>query len=142
MCSSDLERLEPIRSRPSYSADEKRHILERLTAAEGLEKFLHTRFPGQKRFSLEGGETLISALDHLLQRAGAAGVQELVIGIAHRGRLNSLVNTLGKMPKDLFSEFEGHHADDVIAGDVKYHLGATCGRPWPVARATATSDVQ
>ena len=62
------ERLEPIRSRPSYSADEKRHILERLTAAEGLEKFLHTRFPGQKRFSLEGGETLISALDHLLQR--------------------------------------------------------------------------
>ena len=117
------ERLEPVRSRPSYSADVKRHILERLTAAEGLERFLHTRYVGQKRFSLEGGETLIPVLDNLLQRAGAAGVQELVLGMAHRGRLNVLVNTLGKMPKDLFAEFEGKHDDSILAGDVKYHQG-------------------
>jgi len=117
------ERLEPIRSKPSYSADTQRHFLERLTAAEGLERFLHTRYVGQKRFSLEGGETLIPVLDDLLQRAGEAGVQELVIGMAHRGRLNVLVNTLGKMPKDLFSEFEGKHADALLAGDVKYHQG-------------------
>jgi len=117
------ERLEPIRSKPSYSADYRRHILERLTAAEGLERFLHTRYVGQKRFSLEGGETLIPMLDNLLQRAGEAGVQELVIGMAHRGRLNVLVNTLGKMPKDLFAEFEGKHHDSVLAGDVKYHQG-------------------
>jgi 2-oxoglutarate dehydrogenase E1 component len=117
------ERLEPVRSRPSYSADTKRHILERLTAAESLERFLHTRYVGQKRFSLEGGETLIPMLDNLLQRAGEAGVQELVIGMAHRGRLNVLVNTLGKMPKDLFAEFEGKHEDSVLAGDVKYHQG-------------------
>ena len=117
------ERLEPIRSKPSYSADTKRHLLERLTAAEGLERFLHTRYVGQKRFSLEGGETLIPVLDNLLQRAGEAGVQELVIGMAHRGRLNVLVNTLGKMPKDLFAEFEGKHSDSILAGDVKYHQG-------------------
>ena len=117
------ERLEPIRSKPSYSADTQRHFLERLTAAEGLERFLHTRYVGQKRFSLEGGETLIPVLDNLLQRAGEAGVQELVLGMAHRGRLNVLVNTLGKMPKDLFSEFEGKHADALLAGDVKYHQG-------------------
>jgi len=117
------ERLEPIRSKPSYSSDVKRHILERLTAAEGLERFLHTRYVGQKRFSLEGGDTLIPMLDHLLQRAGEAGVRELVIGMAHRGRLNVLVNTLGKMPKDLFSEFEGKHDDALLSGDVKYHQG-------------------
>src|SRR5262245_59648812 len=117
------ERLEPIRSKPSFSPDYKKHILERLTAGEGLERYLHTRYVGQKRFSLEGGETLIPVLDNLLQRAGAAGVQELVIGMAHRGRLNVLVNTLGKVPKDLFSEFEGKHADDLMAGDVKYHQG-------------------
>jgi 2-oxoglutarate dehydrogenase E1 component len=117
------ERLEPIRSKPSYSADYKRHILERLSAAEGLERYLHTRYVGQKRFSLEGGEMLIPMLDNLLQRAGEAGVQELVIGMAHRGRLNVLVNTLGKMPKDLFTEFEGKHDDALLAGDVKYHQG-------------------
>jgi len=117
------ERLEPVRSKPSFAPDYKKHILERLTAAEGLERYLHTRYVGQKRFSLEGGDTLIPVLDNLLQRAGAAGVQELVVGMAHRGRLNVLVNTLGKMPKDLFSEFEGKHADDLMAGDVKYHQG-------------------
>jgi 2-oxoglutarate dehydrogenase E1 component len=117
------ERIEPIRSKPSFAPDYKRHILERLTAAEGLERYLHTRYVGQKRFSLEGGETLIPMLDNLLQRAGEAGVQELVLGMAHRGRLNVLVNTLGKMPKDLFSEFEGKHEDALLAGDVKYHQG-------------------
>ena len=101
------ERLEPVRSKPSFSPDYKKHILERLTAAEGLERYLHTRYVGQKRFSLEGGDTLIPMLDNLLQRAGEAGVQELVIGMAHRGRLNVLVNILGKMPKDLFSRIRG-----------------------------------
>ena len=117
------ERLEPVRSKPSFSPDYKKHILERLTAAEGLERYLHTRYVGQKRFSLEGGDTLIAVLDNLLQRAGEAGVQELVLGMAHRGRLNVLVNTLGKMPKDLFGEFEGKHDDALASGDVKYHQG-------------------
>ncbi len=117
------EHLEPVRAKPSYSPDYKRHILERLTAAEGLERYLHTRYVGQKRFSLEGGDLLIPMLDNLLQRAGEGGVQELVIGMAHRGRLNVLVNTLGKMPKDLFTEFEGKHDDALLAGDVKYHQG-------------------
>jgi 2-oxoglutarate dehydrogenase E1 component len=117
------ERIEPVRSKPSFSTDYKKHLLERLTAAEGLERYLHTRYVGQKRFSLEGGDTLIPVLDNLLQRAGEAGVQELVLGMAHRGRLNVLVNTLGKMPKDLFGEFEGKHDDALQAGDVKYHQG-------------------
>ena len=117
------ERLETVRSRPSFDASYKKHILERITAAETLERYLHTRYVGQTRFSLEGGDSLIPLLDNLLQRAGAAGVQELVIGMAHRGRLNVLVNTLGKMPKDLFSEFEGKHDTSTLAGDVKYHDG-------------------
>jgi len=116
-------RLEPIRSRPSYDASRKRQILERLTAAETLERYLHTKYVGQKRFSGEGGDTLTPMLDHLIQIAGAAGVQETVIGMAHRGRLNVLVNTFGKMPADLFSEFEGKHAQELSAGDVKYHQG-------------------
>ncbi|PWT75756.1 MAG: 2-oxoglutarate dehydrogenase E1 component [Proteobacteria bacterium] len=116
-------RFESVRSTPSYAVDFKRHLLERVTAAETLEKYLHTRYVGQKRFSLEGGDSLIPLLDHLLQRAGAQGIQETVIGMAHRGRLNVLVNTMGKMPKDLFSEFEGKHSDELQAGDVKYHLG-------------------
>jgi 2-oxoglutarate dehydrogenase E1 component len=117
------QRLESVRAQPSYSPDFKRFILERLTAAETLERYLHTRYVGQKRFSLEGGDTLIPLLDHLLQVAGEKGVQESVIGMAHRGRLNVLVNTMGKMPKDLFSEFEGKHAEHWPAGDVKYHMG-------------------
>ncbi len=116
-------RLEPIRSRPSYDAARKRQILERLTAAETLERYLHTKYVGQKRFSGEGGDTLTPMLDHLIQIAGTAGVQETVIGMAHRGRLNVLVNTFGKMPADLFSEFEGKHAQELSAGDVKYHQG-------------------
>src|SRR5689334_8170016 len=117
------ERLEPIRSRPTYSAEERRHILERLTAPETLERYLHTKYVGQKRFSGEGGDSMIPMLDLLIQRAGAAGVQELVLGMAHRGRLNVLVNTLGKMPSDLFSEFEGKVPQALPAGDVKYHQG-------------------
>ena len=117
------QRLEPIRGKPTYSAEQQRHILERLTAAETLERYLHTKYVGQKRFSGEGGLTMIPMLDHLIQRAGALGVQETVIGMAHRGRLNVLVNTLGKMPADLFSEFEGKQAQELSAGDVKYHQG-------------------
>ncbi|NIC40106.1 2-oxoglutarate dehydrogenase E1 component [Aquabacterium sp. A08] len=117
------EKLEAIRSKPNFTADKKKHILERLTAAEGLERFLHTKYVGQKRFSLEGGESFIAAMDELIQQAGAQGVQEIVIGMAHRGRLNVLVNTLGKMPKDLFAEFDHTAPEDLPAGDVKYHQG-------------------
>jgi len=117
------ERLESIRSKPSYNAEKKKHILERLTAAEGLERYLHTKYVGQKRFSLEGGESFIACMDELVQSGGAKGVQEIVIGMAHRGRLNVLVNTLGKMPKDLFAEFEHKAPEDLAAGDVKYHQG-------------------
>src|SRR6478609_4306017 len=109
------ERLEPIRSRPNYSADERKHILERLTAAETLERYLHTKYVGQKRFSGEGGDSLIPMLDLLVQKAGTQGVGEIVLGMAHRGRLNVLVNTLGKMPADLFSEFEGKSEQDLPA---------------------------
>ena len=116
-------RLEPLRSRPSYTPEFRRHILERLSAAETLERYLGTKYVGQKRFSAEGSDTMIPMLDHLIQKAGAVGVQEMVIGMAHRGRLNVLVNTLGKMPKDLFAEFEGKHESDLPAGDVKYHQG-------------------
>ncbi len=117
------EKLETIRSKPSFNAEKKKHILDRLTAAEGLERFLHTKYVGQKRFSLEGGESFIAAMDELIQQAGAQGVQEIVIGMAHRGRLNVLVNTLGKMPKDLFAEFDHTAPEELPAGDVKYHQG-------------------
>ncbi len=117
------ERLEAIRSKPSFTPEKKKHILDRLTAAEGLERYLHTKYVGQKRFSLEGGESFIASMDELVQTAGAEGVQEIVIGMAHRGRLNVLVNTLGKMPKDLFAEFEHKAPEDLPAGDVKYHQG-------------------
>ncbi len=117
------QRLEPIRSKPTYSAEQRKHVLERLTAAETLERYLNTKYVGQKRFSGEGGDTLIPMLDKLIERAGAAGIGETVIGMAHRGRLNVLVNTLGKMPSDLFSEFEGKHEQELSAGDVKYHQG-------------------
>ena len=124
------------RSAPSRTSrrEQKKHILDRLTAAEGLERYLHTKYVGQKRFSLEGGESFIASMDELVQRAGAQGVQEIVIGMAHRGRLNVLVNTLGKMPKDLFSEFDHTAPEDLPSGDVKYHQGfssdvTTPGRP-------------
>ncbi|HRB29149.1 MAG: 2-oxoglutarate dehydrogenase E1 component [Nitrosomonas sp.] len=116
-------RLEGQRSNPNYSNEYKRHILERLVAAEGLERYLHSRYVGQKRFSGEGNESLIPLLDGLIQRAGASGVQQIVMGMAHRARLNVLVNTLGKMPADLFREFEGTQPSDLPSGDVKYHQG-------------------
>ncbi len=116
-------KLEPQRATPNYSPEQKKRILERLTAAETLERYLHTKYVGQKRFSLEGGESAIVAMDELVRSAGEYGIHELVIGMAHRGRLNVLVNTLGKSPQDLFSEFEGKHADELSAGDVKYHNG-------------------
>src|SRR5450759_2404563 len=87
------QKLESIRSQPTFSAEQKKRILDRLTAAEGLERFLHTKFVGQKRFSLEGGESFIASMDELIQSAGTKGVQEIVIGMAHRGRLNVLVNS-------------------------------------------------
>ncbi len=117
------QRLESVRGRPAFSAEVKGHLLERLTAAEGLEKYLGTKYPGTKRFGLEGGESLIPLLDEIIQRCGSYGTKEIVIGMAHRGRLNVLVNTLGKNPRDLFDEFEGKQAQGLSSGDVKYHQG-------------------
>jgi 2-oxoglutarate dehydrogenase E1 component len=117
------ERIEPVRGMPQLAREQQLRLMQKLTEAEHLERYLHTRYVGQKRFSLEGGESLIPSIDELIQRAGAAGVQEIVIGMAHRGRLNVLVNVLGKMPADLFEEFEGKHAHELPSGDVKYHNG-------------------
>jgi 2-oxoglutarate dehydrogenase E1 component len=117
------ERIEPLRATPKLTADQQRRLLQKLTEAETLERYLHTKYVGQKRFSLEGGESLILAIDELIQRGGSLGVQEIVLGMAHRGRLNVLVNVLGKMPRDLFLEFEGKHAPAMTMGDVKYHNG-------------------
>ena len=117
-------RLESTRTNPNFSNEYKIQLLERLTAAEGLEQYLHTRYSGQKRFSLEGAETLITALDEIIQRGGEQGLEEVVIGMAHRGRLDVLVNVLGKSPKELFEEFEGKHEwKRGVTGDVKYHSG-------------------
>ena len=106
-------------------AEDRTRLLEKLGAAEGLEKYLHSRYVGQKRFSLEGGESLIPLFDTLIRHSGSQGIREMVIGMAHRGRLNVLVNILGKSPRDLFAEFEGkiQHDDPARSGDVKYHLG-------------------
>ena len=117
------QKLESARTNPRLNAQEKKRVLEQLTAAEGLERFLHTKYVGQKRFSLEGGESFIVAMDELIRQASRHGVQEVVIGMAHRGRLNVLVNTLGKMPAMLFAEFEHTAPEDLPAGDVKYHQG-------------------
>lgn len=117
------ERMESVQGHPDYAPDIKRKILSQLTAAEGLEKYLGTKYVGQKRFSLEGAESLIPLLDELVRRAGGQGVKELVIGMAHRGRLNVLINILGKAPNELFQEFEGKFSDEIRSGDVKYHLG-------------------
>ena len=125
------EKLESCRSKAILTADQKVHILGRLTAAEGLERFLHTKYVGQKRFSLEGGESFIACMDELITRAGEKGVQEIVIGMAHRGRLNVLVNTLGKMPKNLFAEFDHTAPEDLPSGDVKYHQGFSSDVPTP-----------
>jgi 2-oxoglutarate dehydrogenase E1 component len=118
-------RFEQLRLQEAFSPETRRLLLERLSAAEGLERYLHNKYVGQKRFSLEGAESLIPILDELIQRAGAHGVREIVIGMAHRGRLNVLINILGKSPRDLFLEFEGRYDFDALggSGDVKYHLG-------------------
>ncbi len=118
-------RLEARVNAPRLDKERKRHILSQLTATEGIERYLHTRYVGQKRFSLEGADSLIPALDELVQRTPHHKIEEMVIGMAHRGRLNVLVNILGKSPKELFGEFEGHYEmeAEARAGDVKYHLG-------------------
>ncbi len=117
------QKLESVRCQPQYRLEDKQRILERLSAAEGLERFLHTKYVGQKRFSLEGGESFIACMDALVQHGGHAGIQEMVIGMAHRGRLNVLVNVLGKSPADLFAEFDHTAPEDLPSGDVKYHQG-------------------
>lgn len=117
------QRLETARGKANLNEIEKINILQQLTDAEGLERYLHSRYVGQKRFSLEGGESLIPLLDELVQFAGIQKIKEVVIGMAHRGRLNVLVNILGKTPAELFQEFEGTKEVRELTGDVKYHLG-------------------
>jgi len=137
-------------SRPGLTdPEQKRWLLHLLTAAEGIEKHLHTKYVGQKRFSLEGGESLIPILDELIQLAGTKQAKELVIGMAHRGRLNVLVNILGKSPAALFGEFEGTHVSSpgALTGDVKYHMGfssnvETSGGPLHVTLAFNPSHLE
>lgn len=117
------QRFESVRSQPNYSREERLHLLERLVAAEGLENYLASKYPGTKRFGLEGGESYIPMVDEIIQRSGSNGVKEVVIGMAHRGRLNTLVNILGKNPADLFEEFDGKIVSEKGSGDVKYHQG-------------------
>ncbi len=113
-------------NRTDFSAEEKKDILKKLNEAVSFENFLHTKYVGQKRFSLEGGEALIPALDQLLEQAANNGVKEFVLGMAHRGRLSTLTNIFGKSAKDIFSEFDGKDYDeDIFDGDVKYHMGWT-----------------
>ena len=114
---------------PNFSVEEKKHILKKLNEAVAFENFLHTKYVGQKRFSLEGGESLIPALDALIEGAAKDGVEEFVVGMAHRGRLNTLTNIFGKPAQDIFSEFDGKdYEEEVFDGDVKYHLGWTSKR--------------
>ena len=146
------ERLEAAGGNYGRSTEQKRRILERLSAAEGLERYLHTKYVGQKRFSLEGGDSLIPLLDVMIRRGGEAGVKDVVLGMAHRGRLNVLINTLGKSPRKLFDEFEGKfdHDDNhgrAHTGDVKYHMGfsadlATPGGPVHLALAFNPSHLE
>ena len=117
------QRIEPVRAHPDYNPEVKLSILQSLTAAEGLEKYLGSRYPGTKRFGLEGGESLIPMVEELINRGAAYGAKEMVIGMAHRGRLNLLVNILGKKPSELFDEFEGKNSMLSGSGDVKYHQG-------------------
>jgi 2-oxoglutarate dehydrogenase E1 component len=124
------QRIESVKGRATYDAATKRQILNKLNAAEGLERYLHKRYVGQKRFSLEGGDSVIPMLDQLIRRAGKQGVKEVVFGMAHRGRLNVLINIMGKQPRDLFNEFEGKNVlPGDISGDVKYHLGFSSDMP-------------
>ena len=117
----------------NFSNEERVWTLNQLTCAEGIERYLHTRYVGQKRFSLEGGESLIPMLDDIIQQGGAKGIREIVIGMAHRGRINVLVNVLGKNPEELFEEFEGNYDLDELrgSGDVKYHKGFSADMKTP-----------
>lgn len=117
------QRIESVASHPTLNSETRRWILGRVNAAESMERHLHSRYVGQKRFSLEGGESLMVVMSEMVRRAGERGVKDMVIGMAHRGRLNVLVNILGKNPADLFSEFEGKHDPALASGDVKYHQG-------------------
>nr|WP_295378215.1 2-oxoglutarate dehydrogenase E1 component [Pseudoxanthomonas sp.] len=144
------QRLEAAGGNYGLDAAAKQRTLERLTAAEGLERYLHTKYVGQKRFSLEGGDSLIPLLDTVIRRSGEGQVKDIVVGMAHRGRLNVLVNTLGKSPRKLFDEFEGKFEHDnslAHAGDVKYHMGfsadiATPGGPVHLALAFNPSHLE
>ncbi len=143
------DRLESAQAHPQFAPEQRREILNRLTAAEGIEKYLHTKYVGQKRFSLEGSEALIPSLDELIQHSGSAGIKEIVIGMAHRGRLNVLVNILGKSPHQLFLEFEGKVDRNKLTGtgDVKYHQGfssdiQTPGGPVHIALAFNPSHLE
>ncbi len=118
------ERLERVHSKPSMDADTRRHVFSRIMRAEEFERFLHTRYVGQKRFSLEGAESLVPMMGALIQNAGSHGVKEIILGMAHRGRLNVLANVMGKSLSDIFSDFEGDRIEDANgSGDVKYHMG-------------------
>ena len=117
------QRLELTRAKPSFAPEKRRRLLECVIAAGALEEYLHTKYVGQKRFSLEGGESTIALLDQLVEDAGRHGIKECVVGMAHRGRLNVLVNIIGKHPSKLFEEFEGKSQIQLRSGDVKYHLG-------------------
>jgi len=123
------QRLHVNGNHPKFSQEQKKHILKKLNQAVSFENFLHTKYVGQKRFSLEGGESLIPALDAVVEAAADHGVEEFVMGMAHRGRLNTLTNIFGKSSKDIFNEFDGKDYEEVVFdGDVKYHLGWTSKR--------------
>ena len=134
ICISEIQRevrwikdkLHKNNNHPKFTSEQKKHILKKLTQAVSFENFLHKKYVGQKRFSLEGGESLIPALDALITQADNKGVEEFVMGMAHRGRLNTLTNIFGKSSRDIFSEFDGKDYDEIVFdGDVKYHLGWT-----------------
>ncbi len=144
-----LSRMEPIRNMPAFTSQDKNWIFIKLDRAVNFEKFIHKKFPGQKRFSLEGAESLIPALEAILEKGAELGTEELVIGMAHRGRLNVLTNVLRKPYMDVFSEFEGkEYEDETLLGDVKYHLGytsvrkSTIGKPVKLTLAPNPSHLE